>query len=71
MLDAGQYDEMQSQGVQDIEDACETVVMRYQALHEIATKAAEVMGKNIYPKPDVSEDHPWSILSRLREELSR
>ena len=66
-----QHDELQSQGVQDIEDACETVVMRYQALHDIATKAADVMAKNIYPKPDAPDDHPWAILSRLREELSR
>lgn len=71
LLDEGQHDTLQSEGVQDIEDACETLVMRYQALHEIATKAADVMGKNIYPKPDVADDNPWAILSRLREELSR
>ena len=64
-------DETQRRDEPKIEAACETLVMRYQALHEIATKAAEVMGKNIYPKPDVADDHPWAILSRLREELSR
>lgn len=29
-------------------------------------QCVDVMGRSIYPKPDVADDHPWSVLERAR-----
>ncbi|SDY54801.1 hypothetical protein [Citreimonas salinaria] len=33
--------------------------------------AEKVMGRHIYPKPDVPPDHPFAVLCRLRAALAR
>lgn len=41
-------------------------IMRLQAL---LAEVEAVMAKNIYPKPDVGPEHPWSVLQRVRAAL--
>ena len=64
------YSQFEEDGT-DIEDVCETLAMRSKALHAAAKMAEVVMSKNIYPKPGVCKDHPWSIFMKLRDELSQ
>jgi hypothetical protein len=36
-----------------------------------AKRAAEVMERHIYPKPDVGPDHPYSVLQALQVVIAR
>ncbi len=40
-------------------------------LLEAAKRAAPVMKKNIYPKPDVGPDHPYSIFLALEAAIAK
>lgn len=44
---------------------------RIEVLEVALSECVSVMSRSIYPKPDVSEDHPWAVLSRARALLEK
>lgn len=39
-------------------------------MFEVLKKAEQIMAKNIYPRPDVSADHPYAVLVQVREVIA-
>ncbi|MGJ4857026.1 hypothetical protein ACN6KF_003010 [Labrys sp. La1] len=44
---------------------------RIAELTEALRALIEVASRNIYPKPDVGPEHPWSVLERARAALEK
>lgn len=44
---------------------------RIDALETALAECVAVMSRCFYPRPDVSDDHPWSVLSRARALLEK
>lgn len=66
---ATRYPQSAGRRIGDLERALAAKDAEIARLREALVAAESVMAKNIYPKPDVGPEHPWSVLQNVRAAL--